>query len=94
MAVIIDFNKYIEAKEYEKQCMRLNAQLIVKRNNLEGLLNNLQRDGRCTLNTRHYGENTEYLIYGDLLDVIIDSIKSHIADIERKIDQLEILNVT
>lgn len=97
MAVIINFQAYVNAKDEEKRRIKRVSFLVSKRQNISGLLHTIDDCLGCSFVTKHIGElnqivGKEHIIDNDLMNVIIAAIKSYDCDIKTEIDKLEEVN--
>lgn len=97
MAVIINFQTYVNAKTEEKQRIKKILMLSSKRDSILGLLHNMNNCIGVSFVTKHLGElnqiiGKENVIENDLLDVIISSIKKYEEDIQNEISDLKSIN--
>ena len=93
MAVIINFQQYVNAKDEEKRRIKQVSLLSTKSKNIEGLLHNISNSVGCSLVTRHFGEmnqivGKENIIDSVMLDVIINSLKDYNNKICEQINEL------
>lgn len=97
MAVIINYQAYVNAKTEEKQRIKKILMLSSKRDSILGLLHNINNCIGVSFVTKHLGElnqivGKEDVIESDLLDVIISSIKKYEEDIQNEISNLKSIN--
>lgn len=97
MAVIINYQMYVNAKTEEKQRIKKILMLSSKRDNILRLIDNINNCIGVSFVTKHLGElnqivGKEDVIESDLLDVIISSIKKYEEDIQNEISKLKSVN--
>lgn len=93
MATVINYQKYVNAKEEEKKRIKQISTLSTKSKNIEGLLHNIDNCVGCSFVTKHFGEmnqiiGKENIIDPATLDVIISSLKAYNAKIHEQIKEL------
>ena len=93
MADIINFQKYVNAEDEKKKCIRQASILLSKRKDIEVLLHNIDNSIECSIITRHIGEMSqivgkENLIDPATLDVITNSLKDYKNKICEQINEL------
>lgn len=94
MAIVIDFQAYVNAKKEEQERIRKISILSSKNDNITSVLCNIEDSISVTLVTNHFGDSSriikkENLLGNDLLEAIIATIKQYKENIQYEIMELE-----
>lgn len=93
MADIINFQRYINAKDVEKECVKQVLDLSEKIRNTEQILCNIRNSIGCLFVTNHLNEigqvvRKENAINPDILGIIVNSLNDYDNKIHEQINEL------